>query len=114
MHFVYPLPWWLAALLVAAVGGVTYAHYRRLLAPLTPGQRTTLAACRALVLSLLGLFLFRPVVLVPPQGGRDGVVPIVIDRSRSMRVNDADGQPRLARAIALVKNQLVPDLSQHF
>ena len=39
MFFAYPLPWWLAVLLAAAIGSLTYAEYRRPLAPLTPSQR---------------------------------------------------------------------------
>ena len=114
MHLVYPLPWWVAALLAAAIGGLTYAEYRRPLAPLTRRQRTVLAACRALVLTLLVLFRFRPIVFVPAQGARDAVVPVLVDRSRSMRLHDADGQPRLSRAIALLKGQLLPELAGHF
>ena len=113
MQFAYPLPWWLAVLLAAAIGGVTYAEYRRPLAPLAPSQRATLAACRALVLAVLVLFLFRPIVLAPPQGGRDAIVPVLIDSSRSMRLNDADGQPRLARAVSLLNGALLPALSKH-
>jgi uncharacterized membrane protein len=114
MHFVYPLPWWLAALLAAGIGGLSYVEYRRPLAPLTPRQRTGLAACRALVLAVIVAFLFRPVVFVPPQGASGAVVPVLVDRSRSMRLNDADGQPRLSRAMALLKGQLLPALSGHF
>jgi len=114
MHLVYPLPWWLAVLLAAAIGALTYAEYHRPLAPLTPRQRTLLAAFRGVVLALLVLFLFRPIVLVPPPSVRDAVVPVLVDRSRSMRVSDADGQPRLSRAISLLQGQLLPELSRSF
>ena len=73
-----------------------------------------LAACRALVLSLLVLFLFRPIVFVPPQSARQAVVPIIVDRSRSMRLNDANGQPRLGRALSLLRGELLPELSKRF
>ena len=36
MQFAYPLPWWLALVLAAAIGGVAFVAYRRPLAPLTP------------------------------------------------------------------------------
>ena len=39
MHFAYPLPWWLAVILAAAIGASAYAEYRRPLSPLTPRQR---------------------------------------------------------------------------
>ena len=104
MHFAYPLPWWLALVLAAAIGGVTFAAYRRPLAPLTP-----IAA--------------RDPGRLPRAGAHDGgPVPVPSDCaraaarrercpscrcssmcSRSMRLNDADGQTRLARAVALLQ-----------
>ena len=67
-----------------------------------------------LALGALVLFLFRPVAMLPPSGSRDAVVPVLVDVSRSMRLADADGQPRLARAIALLKTDLLPALSSRF
>ena len=112
MHFVYPLPWWLGVLLAAAIGSVAVVEYRRPLAPLTAPQRAALVSFRVLVLAALVLFLFRPVVLVTPLGARDAIVPVLIDASRSMRLNDADGRTRIARAAALVKEQLLPALTR--
>jgi uncharacterized membrane protein len=114
MHFAYPLPWWLAVLLAAAVAAAAFLEYRRPLAPLTRRQRGVLAALRAIVLGALVLFLFRPIAILPPSGSRDAVVPVLVDVSRSMRLADADGQPRLARAIALLKTDLMPALSSRF
>ena len=114
MHLAHPLPWWLAVLLIAGIGAATFVEYRRPLSPLTRVQRGTLAALRALVLTALVLFLFRPIVLLPPSGVRDAVVPILIDASRSMRLTDADNQPRIARAVSLVTSDLLPPLASHF
>ncbi len=113
MSFVYPLPWWLAVLLAAAIAGVTYAEYRRPLAPLSPGQRALLAGCRAITLALLALFLFRPIV-VTPGAVHGAIVPVLVDRSLSMRLTDEDGQSRLGRAASLLSNQLVPSLSANY
>ena len=41
-------------------------------------------------------------------------MPVLVDRSRSMRLHDADGQPRLSTAVSLLKGQLLPELSRHF
>src|SRR5579872_5507679 len=112
MHFAYPLPWWLAVMLAAAVGAAAFAEYRRPLAPLTPAQRGVLAALRLVVLAVLVLFLFRPIVMLPPAGPRDTIVPVLVDVSRSMRLGDADGQTRVARANALLKT-LLPALKAH-
>src|SRR5437764_1246593 len=114
MHFAYPLPWWLSLVLVAAVGALAFLEYRRPLAPLTPLQRGTLAGLRALALAAIVLFLLRPIVLLPPTGARDATVPILVDVSRSMRLSDADGQARLARAATLLRTQLLPALSRQF
>src|SRR6185436_21050053 len=114
MQFAYPLPWWLALVLAAAIGGATLAAYRRPLAPLTRSQRAILTACRALALMVVVLFLFRPIVLVPPRGGNGAIVPVLVDVSRSMRLNDAGGQTRLARAAAVLQTTLVPALSRQF
>jgi hypothetical protein len=113
MHFAYPLPWWLAIVLAAAVGAVAFVEYRRPLSPLTNVQRGVLVALRVVVLLTLVLFLFRPIVMRPPAGARDAVVPVLVDVSRSMRLADADGQTRIARAAAIVKTVIAPGLASH-
>jgi uncharacterized membrane protein len=114
MHFAYPLPWWLAAFLAAAIGAVAYAEYRRPLSPLTRVQRGVLAGLRVLVLVALALFVFRPIAVLPPTRSHDAIVPILVDLSRSMRLADADGQTRLARASALLKAELGLPVTSHF
>src|SRR5581483_2054321 len=69
---------------------------------------------RVAVLAVLVLFLFRPIVILPPTGSRDAVVPVLVDTSRSMRLADADGASRIARATAMLKTQLLPDLSRKY
>jgi uncharacterized membrane protein len=114
MHLVYPLPWWLASVLAAGIGGLTYSAYRRPLVPLSGTRRAVLIVCRALVLTLLVVFLFRPVLVVPPQSLRHAIVAVLVDRSRSMRVADADGQPRLSKAIALLRGSPMTAWSRDF
>jgi len=114
MRLAYSLPWWLALILAAAIAAVAFVEYRRPLAPLTRAQRGTLVALRVLVLAALVLFLFRPVAFLPPIGPRDAIVPILVDTSRSMRIADADGASRLARANALIKTELLPGLNQQY
>ena len=103
MHFAYPIPWWLAVVLAAAIGAAAYVEYRRPLSPLTRVQRDLLAGLRVVVLGALIVFLLRPIAMLPPVGARDAVVPVLVDASRSMRLNDADGQTRIARAADLVR-----------
>ena len=114
MHFAYPLPWWLAVILSAAVGAFVYFEYRRPLSPLTPSQRGLLVGLRVLALAALLLFVFRPIAVLPPSGSRDAIVPVIVDVSRSMRLADADGQTRVARANELLKTVLGVPLTSHF
>jgi uncharacterized membrane protein len=114
MHFAHHFPWWLAVLLAAVIAGVAYLEYRRPLSPITRVQHGVLVALRVAALAALVLFLFRPVAMLPPTSSRDAVVPILVDVSRSMRLDDADGQTRLARASSLLKNELGAPLSSHF
>src|SRR5580765_3031588 len=107
MQFAHPLPWWLALVLAAGIALSSFLAYRRPLARLTRGRLALLVALRVATLSALALFLFRPVILVPPASTRGAVVPVLVDVSRSMRLNDADGESRLARAAAIVKSQLL-------
>src|SRR5471030_3175567 len=106
MHFAYPLPWWLAVVLAAAIAALAYVEYRRPLSPLMSAQRGVLVGLRVVALAALVLFLFRPIAVLPPSGSTDAIVPILVDVSRSMRLADADGQTRLARATGLLKNEL--------
>ena len=91
-----------------------FAAYRRPLAPLSTAQRIVLVGLRSAALIALLLVLFRPVALLPPAGDRAQVVPVLIDISRSMRVADADGDTRIARAAALLRFDLLPLLSRQF
>src|SRR5439155_659804 len=93
MHFAYPLHWWLALVLAAAVGTAAFLEYRRPLSPLTPPQRAVLAGLRAALLAALVLFLFRPIVFLPPAGSRDALVPVLIDAARSAKAGGLAGPP---------------------
>src|SRR4051812_3953631 len=114
MHLAYPLPWWLAVVLATAIGAIAFVEYRRPLSPLTRAQRSLLVGLRVLALAALTLFLFRPIAVLPPVGSRDAIVPVLVDVSRSMRLADADGQTRLARASALLKGELGLPLTSRF
>lgn len=114
MHFAYPFPWWAAVAVAGVVCILAFVAYRRPLAPLTPLQRVTLSGLRALTLGALVLFLFRPVVLLPPVSSRGAIVPVLVDVSRSMRLTDAGGQARIARAASLLKTELLPALNGQF
>jgi hypothetical protein len=114
MLFAAPLPWWAAGLVAIAIAATAFWSYRQPLAPLSPSQRWILTSLRALSLALVVVFLCRPVILLPPVADRDLVVPVLVDVSRSMRIADADGATRLARATEILEREIVPSLSGAF
>src|SRR5258706_7330042 len=114
MHFAAPLPWWLALVVAAAVASLGGSPTRRPPVPLTLIQRGVLRAWRARTLGGVVVFLCRPIVMAPPPAAGGIVVPILVDDSRSMRVADADGRSRIARAADLLTRDLLPALSAQF
>lgn len=102
MHFAVLLPWWGYAAAFAAALVFAWLAYARVAVTLTGGQRTLLTALRATTLLLIVAFLLRPVTLVETSGVREGIVPILVDVSRSMRLAD-DGVPRIDRARAVAE-----------
>ena len=114
MHFAYLPPWWLTLVIALAVAGAVFAAYGRPLSALShrPACDARHAPRRHVV--AIVLLIFRPIVLMPPAGVRDAVVPVLVDVSRSMRVADADGQTRIARAAALLQFDLLPALSRQY
>ncbi len=115
MHLAAPLPIWLTVVVAAGIIGVALLAYRRPLAPLSRGAQVTLAVLRALALVVLVLMLVRPTVMVPPDGPRDLIVPVLVDASRSMRVPDAgNGRARIDEAQRLLVSEVLPALAGRF
>jgi uncharacterized membrane protein len=110
LSFASPVPWWLALLVAIGIGGVAFLSYRRPLVPLTPFQRATLIALRALALAAVAIFVARPIVLLPAPPSGDVVVPVLVDVSRSMGIADADGASRISRARDVVQKTLATGL----
>jgi uncharacterized membrane protein len=108
------MPWWLVVLVAAGIAGVAFVSYRRPLVPLTATERGTLVGLRVLALAILVFFLNGPVVLRPPAGDGGAVVPVLVDASRSMRVADVGGQPRVARVRDVLADDLLPGLEGQF
>ena len=115
MHFASPFPWWLAlGLTVLAAAAAVYA-YTGLTAPLSVRRRAVLGGLRFLAFVCLILALAEPVRLAPPEIGARAVVPVVLDRSRSMAIADvAGGGTRLDQALRLLRDQIAPGLADRF
>jgi len=113
MHFAFPLPLWLSALVAAGLAAVAYLSYRQPYVTLARTERWSLIALRTLALAAVVTLLCRPVFVLPPRA-RDAVVPVLVDASQSMRVADVSGRARIDAAARLLKDELLPALSQQF
>jgi hypothetical protein len=114
MQFAISLPWWGLLLLAAAVVAVAWASYSGSHRPLTGRRRAALSLLRALTLLLVVTCLLGPVRVMPPEATSDAVVPVLVDVSRSMRLADADGRPRIDAARDVVQHDVLPGLAGHF
>jgi uncharacterized membrane protein len=114
MQFAISLPWWVLVLLVAGIGAVAWGAYAESLVPITSRQRYTLTALRALTLLFLVTCLLQPVRVMPPDTTSDAIVPVLVDTSRSMRLADVDGRPRIEAARDILKQHVTPALSGRF
>ncbi len=109
----HAFPWWALVLVAAAIVAVAWGAYAGAIVPLTRERRAALVALRVFTLLLLVACLLRPVRVMPPDREHDAVVPILVDASRSMRLADADGRPRIDTARAIVSG-LQPQLDARF
>src|SRR6476661_2390532 len=112
-HFTFSnaLPWWGVVLVVGAIAVIGWRAYARSIVPRP--RRDVLIALRCITLAALVVFLMRP-VRVSDRGLRDVFVPVLVDASRSMSIDDADGRRRIDRARDLVSRDIVPSLGNQF
>ena len=113
MQFAVSFPWWALVLLAVALVAMAWSTYAGAIVPLTRRRSAALVTLRALTLLLLVACLLRPVRVLPPDDEHQVVVPILVDASRSMRLADADGRPRIDAARAIVSG-LQPRLGAYF
>ena len=113
MSFANPLPWWALGLVVAAAALVAWLAYSRRTLP--PSRRAVLVALRFITLLALVVFLLRPVASGIDADAHDAVVPILVDTSRSMGIEDAaGGDRRIERARRILVDRLLPALGSQF
>jgi uncharacterized membrane protein len=110
--FANPLPWWALVLVIAAAATLAWHAYRGV-AP-WPARRYLLSSLRFVTLLLLVVVLMRPTARSGEIDARDTVVPILVDTSRSMAIEDADGSRRIDRARELLSGDLLPALDRQF
>jgi uncharacterized membrane protein len=113
VYFAYPLPWWALAAILLLLAALATAAYARARARLGRNARAVLTTLRFVTLTLLVLFLLRPVIPLARSGGGGGIVAVLVDTSRSMGLSES-GVTRLARAKSIVRDLLVPDLARGY
>jgi uncharacterized membrane protein len=111
--FANPLPWWGLVACGLACVLLAYAAYSRTGPTLLPWRRALLVALRAVVLGSLVVCLLRPVATMPSRPGDEGVVALVVDTSRSMRIPDAGGSTRIDAAAGAAR-RVAADIGGEF
>ena len=109
MTFANPLPWWALALLLAGAAAVAWQSYRAL--PAGP-VRYLLAALRFITLVLILVILMRPIARSTEADAREAIVPVLVDVSRSMAIEDDQGVRRIETARTLISERLLPAIRQ--
>jgi uncharacterized membrane protein len=112
VSFANPLPWWAILIVVAAAVLLSWLAYRT--ARITPPRRVILATLRCFTMLLLVVLLMRPVARSGDPDATGAVVPVLVDVSRSMSIEDAGGSRRIDRAREIVATALLPSLSGQF
>ncbi len=112
MTFANPLSWWALVLVILGAGAAAGLAYWR--ARVTTPRRTILSTVRFITLLLVVVLLMRPVARTSRDDATHTVVPVLIDVSRSMAIEDADGQRRIDRARQLLESQILPALAGGF
>ena len=113
MRFIYFLPWWIVAIGLAIVAGVTAYAYLHLRRPLSRRLRFFLIGLRISAASILLLCLLGPVLIE-----RKDITPrtnllILTDTSQSMGLEDVELDGQQIHRLTLV-NRLLFDLSSQF
>ena len=101
-------------MLGAAVAAAVLAWLAYGRAPATVPRRVLLGGLRLITLLLLVVLLMRPVARGADGDASSAVVPILVDTSRSMSIEDAGGMRRIDRARTLLTADLLPALSGRF
>ena len=116
MSFANPLPWWAFLLILSAAAFVAWFAYSA--RNLSPVRRTALVGLRFVTLLVLVVCVMRPVARSADLDARDAVVPVLVDTSRSMGLEDtAAGRAparRIDRARQFLTERLLPSIGPRF
>ncbi|PYR76165.1 MAG: hypothetical protein DMF86_13120 [Acidobacteria bacterium] len=112
MSFATPLPVWATLVAVAAAAWLAWHAYRG--AALPRHARAVLSTLRVVTLLVLLVCLMRPVARSTDADARDAVVAILVDGSRSMSIADVNGERRIDRARAILRDEVMPRVRATF
>lgn len=116
MSFANPLPWWAFLLVLSAAAIVAWFAYS--FRNLPPARRGALVGLRFLTLLVLVVCIMRPVARSADVDARDAVVPVLVDTSRSMGLDDADGgrvaTRRIDRVRQILADRVLPSIGSRF
>src|SRR6185503_20205795 len=110
--FANPLPWWVLTLVLSGAAALSWLAYWRAL--VTPTRRLLLSGVRFVTLAAIVVLLMRPVARSSQGDATHAVVPILIDVSRSMSIEDAGGLRRIDRARQMLESEILPALEGRF
>jgi uncharacterized membrane protein len=111
LSFTSALPWWAVVLIAVVLGVIAWLAYVKSVVPRP--RRDVLIVLRFITLAALVVFLMGP-VRVSDEGLRNVFVPVLVDVSRSMSIDDAGGQRRIDQARDVLTRDLLPALSGQF
>ncbi|MGB7730474.1 MAG: glutamine amidotransferase [Candidatus Acidiferrum sp.] len=109
--------WALAALIVAAAGGLALLirwKLRRATPELRSWRGWLLWGLQSALVALVLLLLWQPAILVSELNSQQNIIAVVVDDSRSMRIADSDGKTREAAAIAALEDGVLAGLQKRF
>lgn len=110
-------PWVLAALIVAAAGGLALLvrwRLRRATPELRSWRGWLIWGLQSALVALVLFLLWQPAMLVSELNSQQNIIAVVVDDSRSMRIADSNGKPREAEAISALQDGVLAGLQKRF
>jgi len=109
--------WALAALIVAAAGGLALLirwRLRRATPELRSWRGWLIWGLQSALLALVLLLLWQPAMMVSELNSQQNIIAVVVDDSRSMGIADSDGKAREAAALAALSDSVLAGLQKRF
>ncbi len=114
-HFVLLTPWplWILGIAIVAGAGLLFFHIHRNQGMLSGLRPIGIWALESVMVALILFLLWHPALSVATLRPQQNVVAVLVDDSRSMKIDDASGT-REAAAQAVLNNGLLKSLGEKF